>query len=70
MTALPAPPVWLDSRAICQRFTISMTTLWRLQRARTFVAPRYLPGGRRRWRLEDVERWEAEHLRAAGEVAP
>ena len=47
-------PVYVDAAYVCRRFLISYTTLWRLQKARAFLAPRYLPGGHRRWLLADV----------------
>lgn len=57
-------PVYVTPAEVCRRFQFSLTTLWRLQRSGAFVAPRYLPGGQRRYLLADVLRWEAEHLQA------
>jgi predicted DNA-binding transcriptional regulator AlpA len=59
-----AAPAYVDSRWICARLGISTTTLWRWQKAGTFLAPRYTPGGQRRWLAADLEAWEGEHLRA------
>ena len=49
---------YLTPAEVCRRFQISLTTLWRLQKARAFVAPRYLPGGQRRYLAADVEKWK------------
>jgi predicted DNA-binding transcriptional regulator AlpA len=40
----------------------SRTTLWRRIKDGTFPAPRYLPGGQRRWLLAELLAWEAKHL--------
>ncbi len=47
-----------------QRYDWSRTTIWRKCREGKFPAPRFLPGGQRRWLLADLLAWEAEHLGA------
>ena len=47
-----------------RRYDLGRTTLWRRIRDGKFPAPRYLPGGQRRWLVADLLAWEAEHLGA------
>ncbi len=46
------------------RYDWSRTTLWRNVKAGRFPAPRYLPGGQRRWLLAEIMAWEARTLGA------
>jgi predicted DNA-binding transcriptional regulator AlpA len=63
--------VYVRSAYLLARYDLSRTTLWRRVRAGDMPAPRYLPGGQRRWLLADVLAWETKHLApAAGESKP
>ncbi len=53
-----------------RRYDWSRTTLWRKAKDGSFPAPRYLPGGQRRWLLAELLAWEAEHLGAPEQVKP
>jgi predicted DNA-binding transcriptional regulator AlpA len=49
-----------------QRYDWSRTTLWRNVKAGRAPAPRYLPGGQRRWLLAEWLAWEAANLTPRG----
>jgi predicted DNA-binding transcriptional regulator AlpA len=59
-------PVFVRSSWPMQRYGYSRTTIWRRVKNGTFPAPRYLPGGQRRWLLADLLEWERLHLGASG----
>jgi predicted DNA-binding transcriptional regulator AlpA len=54
--------VFVRSSFPMARYEWSRTTLWRRVKDKTFPAPRFLPGGQRRWVLAEIMAWEVEHL--------
>jgi predicted DNA-binding transcriptional regulator AlpA len=54
--------VYVRSSWPMQRYGFGRTKLWRDVKTGRFPAPRYLPGGQRRWLLAELLAWEAEHL--------
>lgn len=58
-------PVFLTARQVAERESVSVPTVWRWAREGNFPQPVKLGPGCTRWRLADLEAWEAER----GEVA-
>ena len=54
--------VYVRSSWLMHRLDIGRTKLWRDVKRGAFPAPRYLPGGQRRWLLAEILAWEATHL--------
>lgn len=62
----PPSAVLLRARDLKARLAISQTTLWRYcKQDPSFPRPILLPGGHRRWRLSEIEAWEASLPREA-----
>jgi predicted DNA-binding transcriptional regulator AlpA len=59
------PAVFLTARQVSERESISVPTIWRWARENKFPSPVKLGDNCTRWRLADLEAWEAER----GEVA-
>ncbi|WP_087718630.1 helix-turn-helix transcriptional regulator [Salinicola salarius] len=59
------PVVFLTARQVSQRESVSVGTIWRWAREDKFPTPVKLGDNCTRWRLADLEAWEAER----GEVA-
>lgn len=59
-------PTYVPARWLMQRYAIGYTKLWRDQKAGRIPAPRYLPGGQRRWLLAELLAWEEKTLGAPG----
>jgi len=51
---------YLSDRQIATRFGVSRCTPWRWVERGQFPSPVQLSPGCTRWRLSDVEKWEAE----------
>lgn len=58
--------VYLSDRQVSGRYSVSRATLWRWL-GRGFPKPVKLSPGCTRWRLSDIEHWEAEQLEVADE---
>lgn len=53
-------PTFLTVRQVADRLAVSVPTVWRWARERTdFPKPHRLGAASTRWRLADVEAWEA-----------
>lgn len=55
--------VYLTDTAIAARYAVSRATPWRWSKEGNFPPPVKLSPGCTRWRLSDVEAWEASHAR-------
>ena len=62
-------PQYLKDTETAARFGVSRATIWGWTRARTFPAPVQLSPGCTRWRVADLEAWEADRA-AARPTAP
>ncbi len=62
------PTTYLSDRDLASRFGVTRQTIWRWPRVAGFPKPVSLSPGCSRWRLEDVQRWEADRAKRA-EVA-
>jgi len=51
--------MFLSVKQVAARYGICRTTIWRWTRDRGFPAPVRLSPGATRWRLSDVQAWEA-----------
>lgn len=51
--------MFLTDHQIASRFAVSRATVWRWVQRDSFPQPVRLSPGVTRWRLADVERWEA-----------
>lgn len=51
---------YMPDTAIAARYGVHRTTPWRWAKAGQFPQPVKLSPGCTRWRVEDIERWEAE----------
>lgn len=60
-----AAPVWLTLKQVAERETVHPATITRWSREGRFPKPVKLGANCTRWRVADVENWEAER----GEVA-
>lgn len=56
--------IYLTDRQLAERFDVSRFTIWRWCREGDFPKPIRLSAACTRWRLEDVEAWEAERVAA------
>lgn len=61
--------MYATDNQIAARFAVSRQTIWRWTRDGDFPAPVKLVGSTR-WRIADVEQWEASHQPAAAVGAP
>ncbi len=50
----------LSDRAVAFRFEISRATVWRWVKENKFPKPIKLSAGSTRWKLSDIEAWEAK----------
>ncbi|WP_280569749.1 AlpA family phage regulatory protein [Chromohalobacter sp. 296-RDG] len=53
---------WIDVKALAQRYSVGVNTIWRWSRDpdNAFPAPSKLGANCTRWHLDDLEKWEAE----------
>ena len=51
---------YLTAKQNAERFGVSVPTIWRWSRNGDFPSPVKLGANCTRWRLEDIEAWEAE----------
>lgn len=51
---------YIPDTAVADRFSVSRATIWRWSQSGKFPKPIKLSPGCTRWRLSDVEAWEAE----------
>ncbi|MCL3882995.1 helix-turn-helix domain-containing protein [Marivita sp. GX14005] len=58
MNAVPAG-VYLSVEQVALRYNVSKDTIWRWRREGDFPKPVKLGGKTSRWRLADIEAWEA-----------
>jgi prophage regulatory protein len=57
--------MYLSDKQLAERFSVARTTVWRWMRTDvTFPRPVSLSPGCTRWRLADVEAWEAARAAA------
>ncbi|ABI55992.1 helix-turn-helix transcriptional regulator [Alkalilimnicola ehrlichii] len=66
MTATAQQTTYLSLRQITERYNVHKSTAWRWVAAGRFPKPVKLSPGCTRWKLSDLEQWEAEQ---AGEGA-
>lgn len=52
--------LYLSVDQVAKRFDVSKDSIWRWKRKGDFPKPVKLGGSTTRWRLSDIERWEAE----------
>ena len=50
---------YLSDKSLAKRFSVCRTTIWRWRREGEFPKPVKL-GGATRWRLAEIEAWEAQ----------
>lgn len=66
---LPLPEasqsIYLSDRQLSERFSVHRTTVWRWMREEGFPRPVHLSANCTRWRLSDVESWEAQRFAEA-----
>jgi prophage regulatory protein len=59
-------PVYLSAKQMADRFSVGIATIWRWSRTRSdFPMPKRLGENCTRWKLADVENWEANREGAA-----
>jgi prophage regulatory protein len=64
--AMAAKAAYLSDRQVGERYSVSRQTAWTwLKRDETFPKPVSLSPGCTRWRLADLEQWEAARRGAA-----
>lgn len=51
--------MFVSDRELAKRYDVSRPTIWRWRHTRDFPAPIALSPGCSRWKLADVEAWEA-----------
>lgn len=51
---------YLTDRDLARRFAVARPTIWRWTHEGTFPAPVRLTPGCTRWKLSDVQQWEAQ----------
>lgn len=56
---------YLSDKHVSERYGVSRATVWRWVREGRFPSPIKLTQGSTRWRLSDLEHWEAEQEGAA-----
>lgn len=56
---------YLTDRALAARFAVARTTVWRWLSEGLLPAPVHLTPGTTRWRLADIEAFEAQRLAAS-----
>lgn len=61
-----AATLYLTDRQVAERLAVSRATIWRWVRRGTFPAPLKFSPGITRWKLSDVEEFEAERAAEAG----
>lgn len=59
MNAVPAG-LYLSVEQVASRYNVSKDTIWRWRREGDFPKPLKLGGKTSRWRLTDIEVWEAQ----------
>ncbi len=52
-------PLYLTDRQVAERYGVSRTTIWLWKRKGDFPKAVRLSAGMTRWRLSDIEAWEA-----------
>ncbi len=52
--------LYASAEEVAVRFGVSKDTIWRWRREGDFPAPVRLGGRTSRWRLSDIEAWEAQ----------
>jgi len=57
--------LYLSDKQAAGRYKVQRTTVWRWLSLGNFPAPVRLSAGCTRWRLSDLERWEAEKAKDA-----
>ncbi len=57
---------YLKDKKVAERFGVSRTTIWRWTNEQGFPKPVSLSPKCTRWRLEDVEAWEAARAERTG----
>lgn len=56
---------YLSDKSIAERYGVSRATVWRWVREGRFPAPLKIGQGCTRWKLSDLEAWEAKQEGAA-----
>ena len=51
--------MYFSDKQLAERFGVTRSTIWRWARGGDFPQPVSLSPGCKRWRLSDVEAWEA-----------
>lgn len=51
---------YLTAKQLASRLSVSLPTIWRWARETDFPKPIKLTSNCTRWRLDDIEKWEAE----------
>jgi prophage regulatory protein len=59
VAAYPLSSIYVSDAQIANRYEVSRNTIWRWVRNKTFPAPIKLSPGCTRFKLADVEAWEA-----------
>lgn len=57
--------MYLSDKQVADRFSVSRQTIWRWRRVAEFPSPFSLSPGCTRWKLSDIEAWEAAQEEAA-----
>ncbi len=57
--AATKPPAYLNDRQAAARYSVSRNTVWRWAKDGSFPKPTQLSPQCTRWRLTDLEAWEA-----------
>jgi prophage regulatory protein len=56
---------YLSDKSVAERYDTSRNTIWRWVRENRFPAPIKLSNGTSRWKLSDLQSWEAQQEAAA-----
>lgn len=59
---------YLSDKSLAKRFSVCRTTIWRWSRESKFPNPVRL-GGATRWRLSEIEAWEAQQAEGISQAA-
>jgi len=51
---------YLTDKQIAERYNVGRTTCWRWVQEQNFPKPIKLSPGTTRWKLSDIEKWEAD----------